>query len=218
MNKRIALLVAGSAAVLATPALAQDSSPFTGPRAEVLMGYDISKLETDSLDIDDNFDRSIDGVTYGAGVGYDHAIGGLVVGIEGQIFGGEAKNTYDVSGISDFSTARISNGRDLYAGARVGALVTPNTLAYVKGGYTNAQYNVSGFTSAAQATDARVELDGWRVGGGLERAITNNVFVKGEYTYSDYGNGELKLGDQTSDSFDLNTHRHQVVVGAGFRF
>ncbi len=218
MNKRLALLAAGSVAMLATPALAQDSSPFTGPRVEVLMGYDISKASEGSLDIDGDYDRSIDGLTYGAGVGYDHAIGGVVVGVEGQIFGGEAKNTYDVSGVSDFSTARLSNGRDLYAGARVGALVTPSTLAYVKGGYTNAQYNISAFTAESAATDARVDLDGWRVGAGMEQAITNNLFVKGEYTYSDYGRGELQLGDVESDRFDVSTHRHQVVVGAGLRF
>jgi len=49
-------------------------------------------------------------------------------------------------------------------------------------------------------------FDGWSVGGGVERAITNRVSARVEYRYSDLdGNGA---------EFD----RHQVLAGVAWHF
>lgn len=223
MKKLISILAAGTAfGVVAMPAAAQDMSPgtFTGPRVEAIVGYDISKAGSSSdNDVNDQDDESIDGLLYGVGIGYDYDMGGVVLGIEGEYTDSTAKTEYSDGGdFEGFGLGRVDTGRDLYAGVRVGAKVAPDVLAYVKGGYTNAKFNVL-------ATDGSTELkqdinaDGWRAGAGLEYAMTENSFAKIEYRYSNYQEAEYENGDlPDSDRFDIDTDRHQIVGSVGWRF
>lgn len=218
MNKGIALLLAtGSLAAFAVPAAAQDRT-FTGPRVEALVGYDSNRPgSTTDLDNADDIDQSIDGVAYGIGAGYDFDMGSAVIGVEGEYMRSEAQSDFDTTG---FNTAvgNIDAGRDLYIGARAGMKVGPRSLLYVKGGYTNAKYNV---LATDNTTDTRTDLnlDGWRAGAGAEFAISPNLFVKGEYRYSQYQEGEVEApSGLESDRFDVDVDRHQFMVGVGARF
>ena len=213
------VLAAGTMAALATPAMAQDNSAFTGPRVEGLIGYDSSRPGS-TVDIDnaDDIDQSIDDIAYGVGVGYDFALGGVVLGVEGEWLESEASSDYSTGNFTNFGVSDLDAGRDLYAGVRAGVLVTPSTLAYVKGGYTNARYHVT----AANDTESlltRANLDGWRVGAGVEHAINQNVYVKGEYRYSNYERGQFQAPTgAATDRFDVDIDRHQVLLGVGYRF
>jgi outer membrane immunogenic protein len=88
----------------------------------------------------------------------------------------------------------------------------------VKGGYTNSKLNVlAGNTN--ETTDTSFKLDGWRIGGGVERAINANTFAKVEYRYSNYTDGQLDFPNgATSERFNIDTDRHQVVASVGWRF
>ncbi|MDX3899383.1 MAG: outer membrane beta-barrel protein [Sphingobium sp.] len=212
----VAALLTGSA--VATPALAQDTNPtFTGPRVEAILGYDHIGAGSDVDNENGRDDQSIDGLIYGAGVGYDVAVGGAVLGVEGEITDSTAKS--DRHDLTDqFGFGRVSAGRDLYVGARAGILANPQTLVYVKGGYTNQKLSVlAGDTN--QQTDAAFKLDGWRIGAGVERAIGTNSFAKVEYRYSKYDSAHIDYMDgATSSEFDVDTDRHQVVASVGYRF
>ena len=186
-----AILAAGA---VATPAAAQ-SGPFSGLRVEGIVGYDTVDVENDNSD----------GVTYGAGVGYDAQAGNVVFGAEGEI----SESTVDecVTGVELASDELCAQaGRDLYVGGRVGALVSPRVLVYGKAGYTNARVNLDYEDGTAGTTldfEDGENLDGVRVGGGVELALGPNSYAKTEYRYSNYEQG-----------FD----RHQIVAGFGFRF
>jgi outer membrane immunogenic protein len=192
----LAALVAGTAA---TPALAQNSADagrFTGPRVEAVVGYDTTK--------DDGEGR--DGAVYGIGAGYDLQAGNFVIGV-----GAEAsKSTIDecVSGVVVANDELcVEAGRELSVGGRVGFVAGTNALVYGHAGYTNARIDVdytdaTGAQNPAFASES-VNLDGIRVGGGVELGIGRNAFAKAEYRYSNYEQG-----------FD----RHQVVGGIGLRF
>ena len=212
----VATLLAGAA--VASPALAQGTNPtFTGPRVEAILGYDHVGAGSDIDTENGRDDQSIDGLLYGVGVGYDVAVGGAVLGVEGEWTDSTAKS--DRRDPTDqFGFGRVSQGRDLYVGARAGILANPATLLYVKGGYTNSRLNVlAGDTN--QSTDTAFELDGWRVGGGVERAINANTFAKVEYRYSNYTDGQIDYADgATSREFTVDTDRHQVVASVGMRF
>ena len=213
------LLLAGSA--VAAPAMAQTAvdGPFTGPRVELTTGYDNVSAGSDSDSDIANDDQSIDGLLYGVGVGYDFNAGGVVLGVEGEYSGSTAKVDYNNdNGVNTFGFGRVDTGRDLYVGARAGILANPQTLVYVKGGYTNSKLNVlAGNTN--ETTDTAFKLDGWRIGGGVERAINTNTFAKVEYRYSKYSDANIEFANgATTEDFGIDTDRHQVVASVGWRF
>jgi outer membrane immunogenic protein len=188
----IAALLAGTAG--ATPALAQEGAPFTGPRVEAIVGYD---------HVDISGVRNPDGVLYGVGVGYDFQAGSALVGVEGEASDSTAK-TCENSSIVTGDRLCLKTGRDLYVGGRIGA-VMGRALVYAKAGYTNARLKAEyddGGTGALDDSDS-TNLDGVRVGAGAEMAMGTNSFIKAEYRYSNYENG---------------VERHQALAGFGFRF
>ena len=191
-NLVFAALLAGT---VATPAFAQDAGNFSGLKVEGIVGYERTDVE----------DEGSDGITYGAGIGYDIQRGGTVFGVEAEA----TDSTVDecVNGV-DLATDELCAqlGRDLYVGARAGAAINPNVLIYAKAGYTNNRVALDyedGTTATALDFERGENLDGVRVGGGLEFALGPNSFAKTEYRYSNYEQG-----------FD----KHQVVAGFGFRF
>ncbi len=220
MKKVLALLVTGSVASFALPATAQQVNPaFTGPRVEALIGYDSTRPgSTQDIDNADDINQSIDDLAYGVGVGFDMGFAGAVVGVEGEYIRSEARTEFNTTGFQQFGVGNLEAGRDLYVGVRAGVLATPRTLVYAKGGYTNARYNVLA-TNNQTDLETNIDLDGWRVGGGLEHAITNSLYVKGEYRYSNYAKGEVNgPSGIESDRFDVDADRHQVMLGVGLRF
>lgn len=229
MKKGIALILASaSATAVAVPAAAQDNEAFTGPRIEGIAGYDISKAGSDiDNDLNDEDDESIDGFMYGVGVGYDFGIGDrAILGLEAEVTDSTAETEVVDGDLEDLGFgAQLNTGRDLYVGARAGYVVSPNMLLYAKGGYTNARFNMLANDGATEL-ETDVDLDGWRVGAGAEYALSENSFVKLEYRYSNYTEGEFDFNDDDffdpdtgeSDRFDADLDRHQVAVGFGLRF
>ena len=216
MTKSFAWLAAASAMAFAVPAAAQNENTFTGPRVEALVGYDSSQPGS-SVNVPGAND-TFDGVNYGVGVGYDFDMGSAVIGVEGEYMESEASTEFDTTGVTGFGVSNLEAGRDLYVGARAGVKVGPNSLVYAKAGYTNGSYNVLASNNTTD-TQNDLNLDGWRVGGGAEVAVSNNVFVKGEYRYSQYQEGQVQAPNGAASSeFDVDVDRHQFVVGVGARF
>lgn len=180
MKTVISAAIAAAALAASAPAMAQDYAPFTGLRAEAIVGYD--KLDTNGGVI-----GNPDGLLYGAALGYDIQAGNIVLGIEGEIT--------DSTGKADFGVFDVDVARDLYVGGRVGVVMGPMAMLYAKAGYTNARISTDGFGGD--------NGDGVRVGAGLEYQLGRQLFVKGEYRYSNY---------------EGDVERHQVVGGLGIRF
>ena len=170
---RMVFAAAVLAAVSAAPAFAQDATPtFNGGHIEAIGGFDSISGGGDSES----------GVAFGVAGGYDFRSGGAVFGIELEA----ADSTISDSG--------VSASRDLYAGARVGGVVSENVLLYAKAGYTNARASFAG---------TGVNFDGIRAGAGVEFLVGRNFSIRGEYRYSNYEDG---------------LSRNQGIVGLGFRF
>jgi outer membrane immunogenic protein len=212
-------LLAGTAFV-STAAVAQDRAPFTGPRVEGIVGYDMlrSGEKEDGTNTSENEgDESIDGAAYGVGVGYDFQLGGVVLGVEGEYTDSSGEQEFGESIDGTEFLGRIETGRDIYVGGRIGFAVAPRTLVYGKAGYTNTTIE-SAFTGGGDSVDFDTSVDGYRLGAGVEQMIGNNVYAKGEYRYSNY-NG-LNLNDDLfgDEDFDVDLDRHQVMFGLGLRF
>lgn len=219
MKKGFALVLAAtSIGALTVPAAAQDRT-FHGPRVEALIGYDSTRPGS-TVDIDnaDDVDQSIDDLAYGVGVGYDYDMGSAVLGVEAEYLRSEAQTDYDTTGFTSFGVSNIEAGRDFYVGARAGIKATPQTLLYAKAGYTNAKMDVLA-TDNTTDIGTNVKLDGWRVGAGVEQALSDRFFIKGEYRYSQYQKGKFEApSGLETDRFDVDLDRHQVLLGLGARF
>jgi outer membrane immunogenic protein len=185
----LAALLAGG---LATPAIAQDTT-HSGLRIEGLAGYDSNKVEGDNAK----------DISYGLGVGFDTQAGGTVFGVEAEAMQSEVQEcvtSVDVAGDELCAAA----GRDLYVGGRVGVAMGANSLIYAKAGYTNARFNLDYRTTPTGTfVGTHEDLDGARVGAGIQFGLGTSLYAKAEYRYSNYEQGFEK---------------HQGVVGLGFKF
>ncbi len=181
-----------SAIALAAPAAAQERAPFTGPRAEAVVGFD--RVQADG--------GHQDGVSYGGQIGYDFQSGFGLIGIEGEATG-STTDACDGVGSAANPNLCVKAGRDLYAGARIGTVLGENTLLYGKVGYTNARVRLTSNNGTSTSTLYGANLDGVRVGAGLEHKFGGNFYGKAEYRYSNYEQG---------------ISRHGVLAGVGVRF
>ena len=187
------ILAALAAGTLATPAFAQDAAADLGGfRLEGLVGYETTDIE----------DEGSDGLTYGVGIGFDGQSGNMVFGIEAEAMESQIDECVsDAIAVGDVLCA--SGGRDLYVGGRIGAAVGSNSLVYLKGGYTNARIDLDYDPAVGNTVTTNEDLDGARVGGGVQFGLGTSLYAKAEYRYSNYEQG-----------FD----KHQGLIGLGFRF
>ena len=179
MNK-VTIAVAIAASALASPVLAQNNGDFSGLKGTAIAGYD-------NIDLDIAGVENVDGFLYGGSIGYDAQSGNIV-------YGAELEATESTGEISS-PAGSVEVGRDLYAGARLGYVVSDSAMLYAKAGYTNARSSSPGLGGA--------NGDGVRVGGGVEFKLSNNVFARGEYRHSNYEDG---------------VSRNQGLVGLGVKF
>jgi outer membrane immunogenic protein len=224
----LGLLTLVSTTIGADQALAQDDDFFTGPRVELILGYDNSGINLDD-DVAGGDDTSTNGFMYAVGAGYDYQIGGAVIGVEGEIGNTSAKKDREIVGPTTEgpidAEASFSGGGEFYVGARVGIVVTPRTLLYVKAGYSwfKVDLDAEGFVGATPIDiDDGMSVDGYRLGIGAEHGFTDSIFGKIEYRYSNYNNGDFDVNGADADLdalFDaIDVRRHQAVVGVGLRF
>jgi outer membrane immunogenic protein len=147
--------------------------------------------------------KSKDAASGGLYLGYDHLISPKVLlGLEaGLTVSAKDKIVRSESG----ATITYDPKHSVELSARAGYMLAPTTLAYVRGGYSNLRVKTSlaGKDGVLQRTS---NLDGWLAGAGVEHLLTSNVSTRLEYRYSDFG------GDNS------NVKRHQVLLGAAYRF
>jgi opacity protein-like surface antigen len=116
--------------------------------------------------------------------------------------------------ITDYGTARVRGGWAAgnfmpyaFAGLAIGRADVTRTATVTATGFnagTGQTYNFN--QTATEATSGDFAY-GYAVGLGLDMSITQNIFVRGEYEYVDFGAFN-----------DLRTHIHTVRAGAGLKF
>lgn len=194
---RFALILLATAA--AAPAGAQT---FTGPRVEVNAGYDATKTDAAPRAL-----RTVDGVRLGLAAGYDIALAPKVIaGVEAGIgFDVADDSSATVVGTTATERYRLDHGRDIDVSARLGYLVGPRTMLYVKAGWANSAFRarLDRTGTGPIRTSVTSHEDGLRLGAGVEQALGGRAYAKAEYRYTTYGD---------------NVDRHQALVGVGLRF
>ncbi|QPC93179.1 outer membrane protein [Mesorhizobium sp. INR15] len=148
-----------------------------------------------------------DGVFGELTVGYDYMVNErFLVGAYADARYGNIGFSLDVPGGSFKSEADY--GFDVLA--RAGYLVTPQTLAYVLGGYSRQHFKIS---ATGVGTFYDWSSNGYVLGLGMETVVHNNWTLKGEYRYSKYASNDLGSGGFIS----TDPSYHTFHVGLNYR-
>jgi len=154
----------------------------------------------------DDEEFNVDGWLAGGFVGYNHQFSSLVVGLEADIEGTGIDGGDNDDDLGDFgadvNVQGSIRGRLGYAAGRF--------LPYVTGGLAAASVDAD---SDARGGDSSTEW-GWTAGVGADVAVTDRVFVRGEYRYSDFA--DFDNDDDAAEIQDLRTHAVRVGVGVKF--
>ena len=191
---RKGLILAVTALFAFLPASHLWAQSFDGP----FVGVHVGGQQTDIRNLDTGLGTQIpeadrQSFTGGLFAGYDRQVAPRIV------LGAEA----GVDLASDDAVAAVDPKRSLDLTGRAGYLLDPATLAYVRGGYTNARIETSANSLISSESEYR---DSWTLGAGIERKILKKISARLEYRYSDLGEGE--------GAFD----RHRLLAGIAYRF
>jgi outer membrane immunogenic protein len=147
----------------------------------------------------DKFDGS-SGLIYGAAAGYDFGVSDKIfLGLQAGIAGSTVEECFE--GVC------ANAGRDIEVLARLGGNVGSKTALYALAGYANSRFGGS-FEGLSLGTN----LNGLRLGAGVQQGFGGNTYGKLEYRFTSYGDGAL--AGETVEGGD----RHQVSVSFGIRF
>lgn len=155
------------------------------------------RFSADGEDASENFN----GFTIGKFAGYNFSFDNIVVGVEGDITYNWNDNRYHAFGThGDVGTNLGGSLR-----GRLGYAVD-RTLVYATGGWAVTR----GFIDTPTGDEDR-NFNGWTLGAGVDWAVTDNIFVRGEYRYTDYG-------DQKISGIKVDLDHHQALFGVAYKF
>ena len=157
------------------------------------------------------------GVLGGGQIGYNYQTGSWVFGIEGDYSAADVK--LNQSGGPGGFTATIKNDFFATAAGRV-AYAFDRLLIFGKGGaaWTRDKLDVSNATGGTGT--GRFDRTGWVAGAGIEYGILNNLSIKAEYNYLQFGNVTETLtttGGLLALPSIAKLSTHIVKLGVNFR-
>jgi outer membrane immunogenic protein len=196
-TKFFVFALAGAATLAAAPAHADT---FDGPYVGVQAGWDRDEVGVEgTVDVD----TSNESLLVGGYLGYNFKIAErFVLGAEAGI-STSVDDSYGLTAGGESITFDPRFSYDL--SARAGYIVNEKTLAYVRGGFASTRLRVT-YDDGADPFSETGYLEGWQIGGGVERALTDKISARVEYRYSDLGEG------------DLEYDRHQALIGVSYNF
>jgi outer membrane immunogenic protein len=182
----------------------------------------------------DNFGDNISGrgALAGGQLGFNYQINQFVIGIDADADWSGMTGNIGASATGPFggvisATATDQNNFVSTFGARAGYAID-HALIYAKGGgawtrdvLSVSVTNVGGAVASGSSTNNRL---GWMVGGGLEYAVTNNVTVKAEYDYLNFGsmNESVTISGgglaPTTGTVSSKLNMNLVKVGVSYLF
>ena len=175
-------------------------SSWAGPYAGVHLGY--------------GFSGSVHDRTYSNDISTNGWLGGVFGGFNMQngqfVYGGEADVNY--SGIDGSNAGQNARARiDGSLRARAGVALNDDVLVYGTAGVAAERLRVD---VPGVGRDTNMML-GYTVGVGTDVKLTEEVFARGEYRYTDYGS---KTFDIAVPSSRIDSSNHRVTVGLGIKF
>lgn len=166
-------------------------------------------------------DYDPDGVFGGVYAGYNHQFANnVVLGLDADINaanleGGGGPYYDDIgpqAGIDVYSKMNWNGAVRLRAGYAMDRF-----LPYVAGGLSFGGYRFDLYGDDVLVFSQKETMVGWNVGAGVEYAATDNLILRAEYRYTDYGSKEYpELWQEDIAKIKLRTH--DVRLGLAYKF
>ena len=192
--------------------VADFSGPYVGVQAGLgALNTDVEGPRSGGSTLDAQFGD--EGFSGGLFAGYGHTFGDFYLGVEGELDANHVRPDHERS-----PTGRVySVDKELSAGAslRGGVLLGGSTLVYGRVGPVWTRFDTKYQEGGESFDEESVEM-GLRFGGGLEIAASESVFVRMDYTYTDYGSSDIDYSMDRKDSFENSESLFRV--GVGYRF
>jgi len=151
----------------------------------------------------------------GAHGGFNYQLGGIVIGVEGDVEALDSRSRFDGLGLS----GRVSQDWQGSARARLG-LAFDRWMVFGTGGASFTEYERRVFAPGAgfgeRLTSART---GWNVGAGINFAFTDHLILGAEYRYTDFGRNRFASPGAfpgLTGSQELSSHSARASVAYKF--
>jgi outer membrane immunogenic protein len=158
-------------------------------------------------------------------LGYTHQINWLALGLEGDVGWMNASSNVTSgsaarTNIDGYTSNKLSQDINGHVRGRIGYASGP-MLVFVAGGLavTSTKLNLEGYypLEGAITEEASQTLVGGSIGGGAEYAIKNNLLVRAEYIYDDYGSVQITPGDFWQNR-QLNLSNNTLRAAISYKF
>lgn len=171
---------------------------WSGPYAGVSLGYGFSGTTTPATgDVDTK------GFVGDAFAGYNFQNNMFVYGLEGDVGYGNIKG-------DNAAGTETKSGLEGSLRARMGVAVTDDVLIYGTAGGAAQRLTVND----PIGEDSQTML-GWTAGGGVDVKLTEQVFGRVEYRYTDFGSKDFNTG---SGIQSIDSKENRVSFGIGMKF
>lgn len=172
-------------------------------------------------------DYDPDGFLGGFYVGYNHQLSNkLVLGVDADINFANLKgggNGYTRDALLDpwIDSSLDTSARMRWNGAvraRVGYAID-RFMPYVAGGvsFGELKFDLFNKDNGFRHFSENASMTGWNIGGGVEYAATDNLIVRAEYRYSDFGSKTFH-GLWYEDEGKIKLQTHDIRLGAAYKF
>lgn len=218
------------------PAVADDADQWTGFHAGIFAGYGAGEADPlvrfDSIGSPDesinglSSGMSVDGAFGGIYAGYNHVAGPLLIGLEADVALSNIENTIRRDDPRFIDDLTIEYDWEASLRARVGATSGPFHF-YATGGLAIADVQTAlqftdGITGVSDnpIQDGAVEV-GYAVGGGAETLLSDNLVLKLEYIYKDFGSKTVQTGDfwgNDNSDYTVDLNLHTARIGLAYKF
>lgn len=209
----------------ALPAFYNWTGVYVGAQAGYSWGNDTTtELLTGNRAFINAFEYHPESVFGGVHAGFNYQMGSVVLGVEGDIEGMNARSGFHDPSLvrSPFDPGglvRVKQDWQASVRARIG-YAFDRFMIYGTGGVAFTELDYTYFNPLAGIGEGGTfSRTGWTVGGGVNYAITNNLILGADYRYTDYG----KFDYVASSAFlgltaAQNPTTHTVRASVAYKF
>ncbi|MGI9414242.1 MAG: outer membrane protein [Hyphomicrobiales bacterium] len=156
------------------------------------------------------------------GVGGEGFVGGGFLGFNYQVSPRFVLGIQGEIGVQDLETEASVGPFDLEAApdfnaaisGRAGWLANPNTMLYIIGGYSYAEYDVELSLAGLGSADFDEKYHGFHIGAGIEARLTQSITARIEYRYTEYGDEDWGTGG----IIEVEPSTHTGTLGVAWNF